>query len=120
MVARSVGDRSADLGDQLGDGEPAVGVASACLALFVGGGLDGRRWCGGWGRRPPMGDGHRLRGRRETLPRRDASRSRRRSGKPYLVAVGAQCALMAGGGIASGFIGAKVAVTHVLPGLRIR
>jgi hypothetical protein len=29
--------RAADLGDQLGDGEPAIGMAPAWLAVVVGG-----------------------------------------------------------------------------------
>jgi hypothetical protein len=62
-----------------------------------------------------MGDGDALRRRSESLPRRGASRSRRRCGKPYIVTVDSESALIAGSGIRSGFIGAKVAVTHVLP-----
>ena len=46
-----------------------------------------------------------MRGRCEPLPRCGASRSRRRSGNPYVVSVVAL----------SGCIGASVAVTHVLP-----
>jgi hypothetical protein len=58
VVTRSVGGWAADLGDQLGDGEPALGVASTGVVAFVGGGLGWRRRRRG--RRPSMGDGDRL------------------------------------------------------------
>jgi len=71
--------------------------------VVVGGGLG--RQGGGRRCRPSMGDGDRMRRRPEALPRRGASRSRRRSGKTYVVAVVTL----------SGCVRASVAVTHVLP-----
>jgi hypothetical protein len=106
VVSRPFGDGAADLGDQIGDGQPALGVGSTVGVVF-GSRLDRLSHR----RRPPpsIGDGDGLRAGPEPLPRRGASRSRRRSGKPYVIGVRA----------VSGCIGAFVAVTHVLPASEI-
>jgi hypothetical protein len=105
VVPRPFGDGATDLGDQIGDREPAVGVGSTVAVVFDS-------WLSRLDRlshrrrpQPSIRDGDRLRGGPEPLPRRGASRSRRRSGKPYVIGIWA----------VSGCIGASVAVTHVLP-----
>ncbi len=106
VVPRPFGNVATDLGDQISDREPTVGMGSTVAVVFDGDGLSRLDWCPHrrWPH-PSIHDSDRLRGGPEPLPRRGPSRSRRRSGKTHVIGIRA----------VSGCIGASVAVTHVLP-----
>src|ERR1700727_1834492 len=87
VVPRPFGDGATDLGDQIGDGEPTVGVGSTVVVLFDGWLSRLQRLSQRRRPHPSIDDGDRLRGGPEPLPRRGASRSRRRSGKPYVIGI---------------------------------